>query len=233
MSERCRAVANRKNRIGAAATSLLPSRHCSTTPLAAAIIAALYPASATLAQRADARLEEILVTATRRELNLQTVPQSITAFTTDDIEKQAFQGTQDIVNALPSVSLVSYQPGANAIVMRGVATSSAEFRTDSQVAVYLDDQPMTANSQQAEVRPIDLERVEALPGPQGTLFGSSSQTGTLVYITNKPDTTGYSAQFDAEVSTTKGGEESYDVSGHVNIPVSRQHRRARRRLLFD
>ena len=221
MNERRRPIATSRIRIGTGATlpPLLGSR---TTPLAAAIVAALYPATGALAQRADegSRLEEIIVTATRRELNLQTVSQSITAFTTDDIEKQAFQSTQDIVNALPSVSLVSFQPGANAIVMRGVATGSAEFRTDSQVAVYLDDQPMTANSQQVEVRPIDLERVEALPGPQGTLFGSSSQTGTLVYITNKPDTTGYSAQFDAEVSTTKGGEESYDASGHVNIPVS-------------
>ena len=104
--------------------------------------------------------------------------------------------------------------------MRGVATSSAEFRTDSQVSVYLDDQPMTAVSQQVGVRPIDLERVESLPGPQGTLFGSSSQTGTLVYVTNKPDTSGFGAQMDAELSSTSGGEESYDVSGHVNIPVT-------------
>jgi outer membrane receptor protein involved in Fe transport len=79
---------------------------------------------------------------------------------------------------------------------------------------------MTANSQQVGVRPIDLERIESLPGPQGTLFGSSSQTGTLVFISNKPDTSGFGAQMDAEVSTTHGGEESYDVSGHVNIPVS-------------
>ncbi len=191
------------------------------TPLALAILAVLYPTTNVLAQEAEAgRLEEVVVTATRREVNLQAVSQSITAFSTEDIEKQAFQSLNDIVNAIPSVSLISWQPGSNAIVMRGVATSSAEFRTDSQVSVYLDDQPMTAISQQVGVRPIDLERIESLPGPQGTLFGSSSQTGTLVYITNKPDTSGFGAQMDGEVSTTRGGEESYDVSGHVNIPVS-------------
>ena len=67
---------------------------------------------------------------------------------------------------------------------------------------------------------IDIERVEALPGPQGTLFGSSSQAGTLHYVTNKPDISGYSSEFSAEIGTTKGGDESYDVSGWVNIPVS-------------
>jgi outer membrane receptor protein involved in Fe transport len=191
------------------------------TPLAAAIVAALYPTTDALAQGAEAgRLEEVVVTATRREINLQRVSQSIAAFSTEDIEKQAFQSLSDIVNAIPSVNLVHWQPGSNTIIMRGVATSSAEFRTDSQVAVYLDDQPMTANSQQVGVRPIDLERVESLPGPQGTLFGSSSQSGTMVFITNKPDTAGFGAQFDTEVSTTQGGEESYDISGHVNVPVT-------------
>ena len=137
------------------------------------------------------------------------------------------------MNALPSVSLVSYQPGANAIVMRGVSTASAEFRTDSQVAVYLDDQPMTSNSQQVEVRPIDLERVEALPGPQGTLFGSSSQTGTLVYITNKPDTTGYSAAVRCRGQHDQGRRGKLRRQRARQHSRVRQHRRARRRLLFD
>ena len=125
-----------------------------------------------------------------------------------------------MINALPCVNLVSYMPGQNTIVMRGISTGSAEFRIDSQVSVYLDEQPMTSISQQADVRPIDIERVEALPGPQGTLFGSSSQAGTIHYITNKPDATASPAQLDAEIGTTKGGEQSYDVSGWVNIPVS-------------
>jgi len=221
MSKRCRQTIDPSDRLCARVTRGLPARPVGGTPLATAIVAVLYPATAVFAQNAEpGRLEEVVVTATRREINLQSVSQSITAFSTADIEKQAFQSVSDIVRALPSVNKISNQPGNNAIIMRGVATSSAEFRTDSQVSVYLDDQPMTANSQQVEVRPIDLERVESLPGPQGTLFGSSSQTGTLVFITNKPDVTGFSAQFDSEVDTTNGGEESYDISGHVNIPLT-------------
>jgi iron complex outermembrane recepter protein len=193
-------------------------------PLTTAVLVALYP-SLTLAQgttqgSSSGRLEEVVVTATRRELDLQNVPQSVAAFTTADIEKQAFQGVEDVINALPSVNLINSMPGRNSIVMRGVSTGSSEYRTDSQVAVYLDDQPLTSISQQVDIIPIDIERIEALPGPQGTLFGSSSQAGTIRYITNKPDSTKVSAQLDAGLYTTKGGEESYDLSGHLNIPVS-------------
>jgi outer membrane receptor protein involved in Fe transport len=201
-----------------AVTSLL--RHYSTSPLTAAVLVALYP-PLTLAQRASSGgLEEIVVTATRREINLQDVGQSVRAFSTADIERQAFQDAEDVISALPSVNLVNNQPGRNSIIMRGISTGSAEYRTDSQVAVYLDDQPLTSISQQVDIKPIDIERIESLPGPQGTLFGSSSQSGTLVYVTNKPDPSAFGAQLDGEIGSTKGGEESYDVSGHVNLPLS-------------
>jgi len=196
------------------------------TPLAAAIFATLYPAAQGLAQqqpppvRDPTRLEPVTVTATRRSENLQDVAQSVTALSTEFLEKQALTNMYDLVGALPSVNSVSYIPGQNTIVMRGIATGTGEFRIDSLVSVYLDDQPMTAISQQPDVRLIDIERVEALPGPQGTLFGSSSEAGTLHYVTNKPDVSGFSAQMDVEGSHTKGGSESYDASGWVNMPVS-------------
>jgi outer membrane receptor protein involved in Fe transport len=190
-------------------------------PLAAAICAVLQPVSVALAQQAPdpTRLESVVVTATRREVNLQNVAQSVTALSTEDIARQAFQSLDDVAGALPSVTLVNAIPGRNDIIMRGISTGTGEYYTDSQVAVYLDDQPMTSSSQQVDVRLIDIERIEVLPGPQGTLFGSSSQSGTIRYVTNKPDASGYSSQVDAEIGTTKGGEESYDVSGHVNIPL--------------
>jgi outer membrane receptor protein involved in Fe transport len=78
---------------------------------------------------------------------------------------------------------------------------------------------MTTNSQQLSVRAIDMERIEALPGPQGTLFGASSQTGTIRLITNKPNHSGFSGQVEAAYGTTKGGEGSYDINGHLNIPL--------------
>ena len=193
------------------------------TPLAAAVFAVLYPAAVPLAQQATSdttKLEQVIVTATRRDENLQDVGQSITALSTEDIEKQAFRSVQDVIGALPSVSNINELPGRTNIVMRGISSGSEEFRNDSLVAVYLDDQPMTSISQQVDVRLIDIARIEALPGPQGTLFGSSSEAGTIRYITNKPDPAGLSGQIDAEFGTTKGGEESYDVSGWVNIPVN-------------
>ena len=152
-------------------------------------------------------------------MNLQDVAQSVTALSTEDIAKQAFQSLDDVAGALPSVTLVNAIPGRNDIIMRGISTGTGEYYTDSQVSVYLDDQPMTSSSQQVDVRLIDIERIEVLPGPQGTLFGSSSQSGTIRYVTNKPNPSGYSSQVDAEIGTTKGGEESYDISGHVNIPL--------------
>ncbi|HTL50779.1 MAG TPA: TonB-dependent receptor [Steroidobacteraceae bacterium] len=191
-------------------------------PLAAAIFAVLNPATAALAQSTPAAnaLEPVIVTATRREINMQDVAQSVTALSTEDIQKQAFTSLDDVAGALPSVTLVNALPGRNDIIMRGISTGTGEYYTDSQVSVYLDDQPMTSSSQQVDVRLVDIERIEVLPGPQGTLFGSSSQSGTIRYVTNKPDPSGYSSQVDVEVGTTKGGEESYDVSGHVNIPLS-------------
>ncbi|HZF16363.1 MAG TPA: TonB-dependent receptor [Steroidobacteraceae bacterium] len=191
------------------------------SPLAVAIAAVLYPAATYAATTSnDDVIEEIMVTATRRSLNVQEVPQSITALSTEFIEKQALTNLYDLAAVLPSANIISSTPGRNTIVMRGIATTSSEYRIDSQVSVYLDEQPMTSISQQADVRLIDIERVESLPGPQGTIFGSSSQAGTIRYVTNKPDTKGFSSQVDLEVGSTHGGNESYDLSGWVNLPVN-------------
>ena len=122
-------------------------RRYNSSPLTAAVLATLYP-SLSLGQqdqKDSGKLETIIVTATRRELNLQEVGQSITAFSTDDIERQALQDAEDVIGALTSVNLVNYQPGRNAIFMRGISTGSAEYYTDSQVSIYLDDQPLTSS----------------------------------------------------------------------------------------
>lgn len=201
----------------------LPLRAPRTSPLAIAIAAVLYPATAAHAQNrggAGEALEEVIVTATRRQVDLQQVPQSVTALSTDFIERQGLTNLSDLATALPSLNIVSTWPGQNTIIIRGITTGSAQYRIDSQVAVYLDEQPMTSITQQADVFLYDLERVELLPGPQGTLFGSSAQAGTLAYVTNKPNNDGTSGQLDLEVGTIKGGSESYDVSGWVNLPVT-------------
>ncbi|MDA0992172.1 MAG: TonB-dependent receptor [Proteobacteria bacterium] len=189
-------------------------------PIAAAVIATLNPGAAVAQDNDGLRIEEIVVTATKREMNMQDLGQSIAAITTGDIEKQGIQNLEDVMRVLPSVSLASSTPGRNSIVFRGIATGTQEYYSDSQVAVYLDEQPITTISQQPEMRMVDINRIESLPGPQGTLFGSSSQAGTLRYITNKPDPNGFSAQVGTEVSSTKGGEGSWDVNGWVNVPLA-------------
>ena len=194
-------------------------------PLAVAIMAVHYPLVAVAQEQSEDEeagrtIEEVIVTATKREANMQDVAQSITAFTTDDLERLRARDMKEDTDALPSVALVNSVPGRNSVVFRGVSTGSSEYRTDSMTAVYLDEQPLTTNSQQVDPWLVDIERVEALPGPQGTLFGSSSQSGTLRVITNKPDPSGYGAQVDASAYATRGGEPSYDLSGHVNVPLA-------------
>ena len=162
----------------------------------------------------------MIVTATRREINLQDVAQSVTALSTEDIAKQAFQSLDDVAGALPSVTLVNAVPGRNDMIMRGISTGTGEYYTDSQVAVYLDDQPMTSSSQQVDVRLIDIERIEVLPGPQGTLFGSSSQSGTIRYVTNKPNFAGYSSQVDAEDRNDQGRRGELRHQRARQIPLS-------------
>ena len=190
------------------------------TPLAASVVAALSPTAPAMAQDNDAsKLEEIVVTATRRELNLQDVAQSITAFTTSDLKEMGVKTMEDYIKAMPSVALTQSRPGVTSLTMRGVSTGSYEYRLGSQVSVYLDDQAMTTSAQNISVRAIDMERIETLPGPQSTLFGSSSQTGTLRLITNKPDPRGFSGEVGVDAGSTKDGDSSYDIYGHVNFPL--------------
>ena len=194
------------------------------TPLAAAIAAVLYPIQPALAQDQDEDnpvLEEVIVTATLREVNIQSVPQSIMAFTSQEIQRANLQTLDDLVRALPSLNLTNSQPGRNELVYRGVSSGTGQYYTDTQTAVYLDDSSISLISQQVSPRYVDMERLESLPGPQGTLFGSASQTGTLRYITNKPNMAGLSGGAYGELGTTKGGDASYEVNGWVNIPITR------------
>jgi iron complex outermembrane receptor protein len=190
------------------------------TPLAAAIAAVLYPVQPALAQdAADNVLEEVIVTATLRSTSLQVVPQSIQAFTAVDIEKNNLQNLDDLAKALPSLNLVNSQPGRNTLIYRGVSSGTGEYYLDSQAAVYLDDSSISLISQQPFPHFVDIERAESLPGPQGTLFGSASQTGTLRVITNKPNDDALSGGFFGELSTTQGGDASYEANGWINIPI--------------
>ena len=160
--------------------------------LSAAISAVLSVASgaasrAGTAHRTVTGLGEVIVTATKRAESLQDVSESISAFDTKSIEMRGLQQIDDIAKYIPGLSLAQREPAGTTIVFRGVAASGLQFGAVSSSALYLDEQPITQSGRSPDPRFIDIERIEALRGPQGTLYGASSQSGTLRVITNKPD----------------------------------------------
>ena len=120
---------------------------------------------------------------------------------------------------MPSLTYNATTPGRGTIYFRGVADDSSSFIADASAAIYLDEQPLTQSSLQPEIRLVDIERIEALPGPQGTLYGASSQSGTLRYITNKPDPTKFESNVSVDGNSVEDGDEGYDVSAVVNLPL--------------
>lgn len=191
------------------------------TPVSAAIVTALGTSGAAVAQEDESNevLDEITVTGTKREMNMQDIPQSIDVLSGVDLNRMGAKDIQSTLRALPSVNLTALQPGQNSLTMRGISSGPYNYYTEAQAAVYMDEQPMTFSSQQVGVRNTDIERVEMLPGPQGTLFGSSSQTGTLRYITKKPRMNDFAAQVEARWGSTSGGDDSYEINGVLNIPL--------------
>jgi outer membrane receptor protein involved in Fe transport len=173
-----------------------------------------------LAQTQTVGLEQIVVTARKREETLIDVPQEIQAIGQRELERANVSNLDDITRFVPSLSFNAVTPGRGAIYFRGVADDSSSFIADASSAIYLDEQPLTQSSLQPEIRLIDIERIEALPGPQGTLYGSSSQAGTLRYITNKPDPGGFESTVSADANSVDDGDIGYEVSGVVNLPLS-------------
>ncbi len=171
------------------------------------------------ANQALAEVEEIIVTSTKREANLQEIPISVTAFTEADIIRQGFKTFSDYVGQIPSLSIVERQPGATSVLMRGCATQGLSFSDSATTSVYLDEQPITASGYNPDPRLIDIQRVEALGGPQGTLFGDAAQCGTLRIITNKADPSQLTGWIDAEGMSIENGGSGYDLSAMVNIPL--------------
>ncbi len=175
-------------------------------------------------------LDEIVVTAQKRTENLQDVPVAIQAFDTAKLEKLNIASLDDYVKYSPSVAQVrgqgqggNGQPGSSHVYMRGVVTGGDGNHSGSQpsVGTYLDEQPVTTIDGTVDVHVYDIQRIEVLEGPQGTLYGASSQAGTIRIITNKPDPSGFSAGYDLDLNRVKNGNGTgYQVQGFVNIPLS-------------
>ncbi len=190
------------------------------SPALAAAVSAVLSMAGTASAQETTGLGEVIVTATRRAERLQDVPESISAFDTKAIAMRGMQQMQDIATMIPGMSLGVREPGGTTIVFRGVASSGLSFGSVSSSALYLDDQPITQSGRSPDPRLIDIERIEALRGPQGTLYGASSQSGTLRVITNKPDPTAFDSWAEAQASDTSDGGTGYDVSAMLNIPLA-------------
>ncbi len=198
------------------------SQYC-ISPIAAAVSAALAAPAAVLAQEEDASnvLDVIIVTATKRDEDLQKIPASIHALPEAMLKEMGALNTEDYVRLLPSVNFINFNTGGNNfIVFRGVNTTTGGFTGRQSSSIYLDEIPLTAtDGSSPDLRMLDVARVEALAGPQGTLFGAAAQAGTLRYITNKPDTSAFEGSAEVSISTGSTSDRSHNITAVFNVPL--------------
>jgi iron complex outermembrane receptor protein len=199
-------------------------------PLASAISAILAGAPAAHAAEAESGvLQEIVVTAQKQAENMQDVPISIEVFDNKRLEQLHVVSLDDYVKYSPSISYSraegqggNGQPGTSHIYMRGVVSGANENHSGSQpsVGTYLDEQPVTTIDGSLDVHLYDIQRIEVLEGPQGTLYGASSEAGTVRIITNKPDPSQFSAGYDVEGNRVDHGGTGWQAQAFVNIPLA-------------
>jgi len=190
------------------------------TPIAGVIATALTPGQTVLAQSDDSEvfLEEVIVTATKRSVSVQDIPATVQALTAETLEAMGAKGMEDYSRFIPSMNVLTFGAGSNTVVFRGAITSQG-FIAQSTSSVYLDEISVTTTGAQPSIRIVDIERVEALSGPQGTLYGSDAQAGTLRIITNKPEFDAFEAVVDLELRGGSKSDESYRGSVVFNMPM--------------
>jgi iron complex outermembrane recepter protein len=174
-------------------------------------------------------IETIIVTAQKRSEDLQNVPLSIQALPAEKLEQLHITDFNDYVKYFPSVTYTAggagggnASPGFANISMRGIVSGNDGNHSGPlpTVGVYLDEQPITTIGGTLDMHIYDIDRVEVLSGPQGTLYGASSEAGTIRIITNQPDMTAFSAAYDVQGNTVAHGSEGYTAEGYVNVPLS-------------
>ncbi len=168
----------------------------------------------------SALIEEVVVTAQRREQNLSEVPQAIQALLGEELERSAATDFTDIVHEVPGSSVVSMiAPGFETMQLRGVSSGTVG---DATVGYYIDEVPFSVPNLQLTppARLVDLERVEVLHGPSGTLYGQGSMGGTIKVITKDPNPNDFGLKVNGEVSDTSGGGSNYAIGGAVNVPIA-------------
>ena len=189
------------------------------------LIATALAAPAAWAQQddsSDRALEEIVVTALKRSTTVQDTPLSITAVSGELLERRGADDFIDYASSIPGLALVDQGPGERRLVIRGINGVG-----ESQVGLYYDESFVTgapgaeadSGARQPDFKLVDIDRVEVLRGPQGTLYGAGSVGGTLRVITNKPDASGFEGFIEADLSNTKSGSGNLGFSGMANLPI--------------
>jgi outer membrane receptor protein involved in Fe transport len=190
------------------------------------VASAVTAGAATAGAVQAAEIEEIVVTATKRAESMADIPVSVSALTGDSLQELGVSNFDEYAQFLTNVVSSGRGPGQRELYVRGAATEQSSITITSvqgsapAVALYQDEQPVSFAGRNLDIYATDLERIEVLAGPQGTLFGASSQTGTVRLITNKPRVEGVEAGFDTTFSGTKGGEPSTAVTAFLNLPLT-------------
>jgi len=183
-----------------------------------------HAATATDATDSDA-IQEITVTAQRRTESIENVPITIQAITGTQLKQLNVETFDDLLKYTPNVTYSGNGPGLGNIFVRGLSSGGSGNQSQSttapfpNVAVYLDDQSMQFPARNNDVYLVDMERVEVLEGPQGTLFGGGAQAGAIRYITNKPKLDVTEGDVNAGYGTTAGGDPNSNVNATINLPL--------------
>ncbi|HEY1890525.1 MAG TPA: TonB-dependent receptor [Steroidobacteraceae bacterium] len=185
-----------------------------------------------------AQLTTVVVTAQRRSENIQDVPISMQALASQTLQQLNIVTFNDYVKYLPNVTAANNGPSQSEIFMRGVSAGSQPSQGSGStglwpnVAVYLDDQSVQLPNRNLDIYAVDLQRIEVLEGPQGTLFGAGAEAGVIRYITNKPELDVTSASVDAGYGTTAHGSTNSELSAVLNLPLI-TGRLAARAVVYD
>jgi outer membrane receptor protein involved in Fe transport len=207
--------------VGGALVTLALAGPLSATDLAETTTAT--DAAAADTNTPDGQLEEVVVTANKRTENTKDVPLSVGVVSGSDLTDLHVESVEDISRLVPGISFAAHNngpngPGQDNITIRGVSSTVG----NPTVSLYIDEIPLitiTGYEGDSEPRLVDIDRVEVLRGPQGTLYGASSEGGTVRYITPTPDSQNYSGWARQEFSDTRSGGFNYDSKGVLNIPV--------------
>jgi iron complex outermembrane receptor protein len=171
-------------------------------------------------------LQEVIVTAQKREERLQDVPMSLTALTGDELASSQSYRFEDYVGKVPGLTLIdTYGATGSQLVIRGITTGAASI--NSSVASYIDETPYGVEGVYAasylaapNLDTFDMQRIEVLRGPQGTLYGANALAGLLKYVTNSPDPSAFAATVETGVSSVQHGGTGFDAHGLANLPLS-------------